>query len=96
MKRFSSNSVGPSVRLIDRPMPMNAVNTSTAVPSVPRQPQRSAPQNREKMKYTNNGLDGPSVRYWKIENATMSTRWVARGRRLTPVRFHITAARTIA
>src|SRR6266436_2938056 len=81
MKRLSSNSEGPSVQLIETPMTRYPTTTIAAVLRVPRHPQRIAPQNSEKMKYTKKGLDGPSVRYWKTEKATMSIAWVTNGRR---------------
>jgi hypothetical protein len=41
----------------------NKVITSPAVLNVPRQPQRSAPQNSEKTKYVKKGLEeGPRLR----------------------------------
>src|ERR1700674_2269209 len=81
MKRLSSNSEGPRVQLIEVPMTRYPTTTMAAVLSVPRQPQRIAPQNSEKMKSTKKGLDGPSVRYWKTEKTTMSIACVTNGRR---------------
>src|SRR6266508_542792 len=95
MNRLSSHSVAPSVKLIDAAIVMKAITTTGAVASTPCQPQRTAPQKSEKMKYVKNGLDGPSVRYWKIENAKMSTTCVAIGSHPVLGRCHMTAARAI-
>src|SRR6266542_4650784 len=96
MNRLTSNSVDPKVRLIDAAMTMNAITTTGAVARAPCQPQRTAPQNSEKMKYVKNGLDGPSVRYWNTENTAMSATWVASGSHPVLGRCHMTPASTMA
>ena len=63
MNRLTSIRVAPTVRFVEASTIRNSGRTSMAVPKVPRNRHRSAPQNNENVKYTKSGLDGPIGRY---------------------------------
>ena len=71
--------------------------TRPAVRSVPRHPQRSVPQNREKTKYVKKGLDeGPRLRIWKTAQTAMSPRWVMMSQGPDSARFQAKNASPMA